>query len=650
MKRKNFNRNALITSVLSLLLCVSMLVGTTFAWFTDEVTSSGNKIQSGTLDIKLYELQGVDNWVDISGSTDPLFNYDKWEPGYTDVTVLKVKNAGTLALKWAAIVTPLTAENVSALADVIDVYVTENIYELPNGFTDVQKWTRVGTLKEFVKGFAANTQGTLLSGYEATLGIALHMQEGAGNEYQNLSLGTDFDISIFATQLTHEKDFFNNQYDANVNYPAKYEIKETVKVEKNNEGAVVTSAPVTLMSENDTSVVNSVKVDVPAGTRVADNPTEKTTLTASVTSKNNVESGVVVGVDQEAIALDIKVKGLAADNDKLVTVTLQLKTGLTNVVVYHNGVAMKTLDEATEGYSYNATTGTLTVKTMSFSPFDVVFDGAQVVNTADELQAALNMNSNVKLGNDITASEIITLTGSVVLDGNGYTLTSTAGRAINVDSNGNVTIKNLTINASGERSINVVYKPATVFIDNVTATATHYPINIATSAGAAKVAITNSDLTGLNVVNVWGPGSEVTVSDSKITVNGKNEEGYAALFINSPATGAKITATNVIFDLKGYAIEAENDAENSMITINGSSDGVESAVAIIEYNNGTAYTFFTLQGAIDQVIADGSGVVKLLQDIEVVELNVPANITISKNNHTLTIVNQTGNGTITYID
>ena len=36
MKRKNLTRNALFTSIISLLLCVSMLVGTTFAWFTDE--------------------------------------------------------------------------------------------------------------------------------------------------------------------------------------------------------------------------------------------------------------------------------------------------------------------------------------------------------------------------------------------------------------------------------------------------------------------------------------------------------------------------------------------------------------------------------------------------------------------------------------
>ena len=47
MKRKNIKRNALVTSILSLLLCVSMLVGTTFAWFTDEVVSGVNTIAAG---------------------------------------------------------------------------------------------------------------------------------------------------------------------------------------------------------------------------------------------------------------------------------------------------------------------------------------------------------------------------------------------------------------------------------------------------------------------------------------------------------------------------------------------------------------------------------------------------------------------------
>ena len=53
MTNSKTTRRALVLSVLSLLLCCSMLVGTTFAWFTDSVTSGKNKIVAGNLDIEL---------------------------------------------------------------------------------------------------------------------------------------------------------------------------------------------------------------------------------------------------------------------------------------------------------------------------------------------------------------------------------------------------------------------------------------------------------------------------------------------------------------------------------------------------------------------------------------------------------------------
>ena len=51
---KRSTKQQLLLSAISLLLCVSMLVGSTFAWFTDTVTSTNNIIKSGTLDVELY--------------------------------------------------------------------------------------------------------------------------------------------------------------------------------------------------------------------------------------------------------------------------------------------------------------------------------------------------------------------------------------------------------------------------------------------------------------------------------------------------------------------------------------------------------------------------------------------------------------------
>ena len=102
MTKMKTTKSALVLSIVSLFLCFTMLIGTTFAWFTDSVTSAGNKIMSGTLQVDL-ELLDKDSgtWNSIKEDKTALFNYDKWEPGYTEVKMLKVENEGTLArLNW----------------------------------------------------------------------------------------------------------------------------------------------------------------------------------------------------------------------------------------------------------------------------------------------------------------------------------------------------------------------------------------------------------------------------------------------------------------------------------------------------------------------------------------------------------------------
>mgnify|MGYP002513482498 FL=1 len=121
MTKTKSTKRALLLSALSLLMCVSMLIGSTFAWFTDSVTSSGNKIQAGTLKIDLELLEEDGSWTSIKDSQKALFDYDKWEPGYTEVKVLRVTNKGTLALKWIAKL--VSANTLTDLANVIDVYV-----------------------------------------------------------------------------------------------------------------------------------------------------------------------------------------------------------------------------------------------------------------------------------------------------------------------------------------------------------------------------------------------------------------------------------------------------------------------------------------------------------------------------------------------
>jgi len=217
MTKQKSTKRALLMSALALLVCVTMLIGSTFAWFTDSVTSSGNIIKSGTLDVTMEWKDATTNGAQKTykdASAGAIFNYDLWEPGYVEAKNIKISNVGTLALKYNLNIA--ANGEVSELADVIDVYFAEGEYTLTS--RAMTELTKVGTLSDILKGMPANMAGDLKANTADTVTIALKMQEDAGNKYQGLSIGSDFSVVLMATQDTVEKDSFNNQYDANAKY------------------------------------------------------------------------------------------------------------------------------------------------------------------------------------------------------------------------------------------------------------------------------------------------------------------------------------------------------------------------------------------------------------------------------------------------
>lgn len=103
-------RRSLWVSALAIVLCCAMLVGTTFAWFTDSVSSSGNRIEAGTLKVDLLEFVGSE-WIslkdkDAANEEYAVFDYDLWEPDYSDAALLKVVNKGNLALQYQLNIVP----------------------------------------------------------------------------------------------------------------------------------------------------------------------------------------------------------------------------------------------------------------------------------------------------------------------------------------------------------------------------------------------------------------------------------------------------------------------------------------------------------------------------------------------------------------
>ena len=211
MNNTKTTKRALLSSVTAMLICVAMLIGTTFAWFTDSASTAVNKIQAGTLDIELQYQKADGTWEDAEGKTLKFTDANGrddilWEPGCTfKLPAVKIINKGNLALKYKVIISATSGD--TKLAEVLDVYL--------NG---------VGTnntLKEALTstdpdGFAHGNLGA--NSKTGELVIALHMQESAGNEYQGKSID-GIGITVVATQYTYENDSNSNQYDANAKYP-----------------------------------------------------------------------------------------------------------------------------------------------------------------------------------------------------------------------------------------------------------------------------------------------------------------------------------------------------------------------------------------------------------------------------------------------
>lgn len=199
-------RRSLWASALAILLCIAMLLGTTFAWFTDTVSSANNTIKSGTL---LIQLNGKDDAETLFTSDDVL-----WEPGYSQKAEFTVQNVGSLWLKYSLQVA--IKEDTAGLANVLDVYLLND-----KTATNLDDAAFLGTVADLAAGLgtASTKDQPLAPGASAGEKVlVIKMKESAGNEYQNKEI--KFDINILATQYTEETDGFgSNQYDKDAQYP-----------------------------------------------------------------------------------------------------------------------------------------------------------------------------------------------------------------------------------------------------------------------------------------------------------------------------------------------------------------------------------------------------------------------------------------------
>ena len=375
MSNKKSIMRALVLCGLAMLMSISMLAGTTFAWFTDSVESGNNKIVAGNLDIEVdYLANGA--WTTVKEASDIFDPAARWEPGHVEVAYFRVTNAGDLALKYSLLMNVVkygdginVYGNEFKLADYINIAIVEGV----NGLTDAY-----GTRDEAVDAAIADTlaenrteprtlgnhtaervtNDKLLSGEKEFFAVVIWMPEEVDN-VANYKKGTpapvvEFGVHVMATQTPYEEDGWNDQYDAGLSLDSNATDNATFAPE---------------------DVAHTLVATTGAGYNLATATIDKDLLTDGndkVTlkvEKSNYDANITVAAGSETVCYDFKVEGIKADNTTIeIPAGLKIATGLdpATVEVYH-------YDEEIP-CTYTPETGWVSFKTFTFSPFTIVFD------------------------------------------------------------------------------------------------------------------------------------------------------------------------------------------------------------------------------------------------------------------------------------
>ncbi len=654
MTSSKHTKRALLASVLSVVLCCAMLVGSTFAWFTDSASTAVNKIQSGKLDVALEMKDADGNWVSAEGKTLDFVKATGhgneailWEPGATySLPAVRIVNNGNLALKYKVIFTAINGD--TDLADVLEVGKIAD-----NAFVAMKdKDNNVVTLKDVLTSTDADgfAHGNLkANGTSDAMAIALHMQETAGNDYQDKCI-EGIAITVVATQDTVEHDSISNKYDKDAEYPAGKKITEGTHII--NETIVANGKNTSALKVGGANT----NVTITGGHYDGGNGGDNTAVT--------VDNGATLTIEGGEFTVGGDAKGLGNS-------VIYAKGGA-NVVI-EGGVFRTDVEYDGKLWTLNCqdnSNAKITVKGGRFYKFNpsnsqvqpagtteiVVADGYSVVQDGDwfvvvENSKVLN-GGNLTFTTDVVTTENLVPTDDIVVDLNEKTLSLANDKYLFFD-NHDASISNGKI-SGGKWAAYAQGKDSTVNIENVTfdgvskiaiiadsgATLNAKNVNItnmaaggnpiqayggnvvlenvtATQIGEAASPWYNSVIQVVNNIAKAGSGYKIT-SQANLTVESGEYYGKRAIQVNAPGGNAVINGGE--FEGTEYVINAEFNPQNytdgnnfeSKIVINGGSFDGKIRIAgssILVINGGTFKNTGLELNAFSNFVADGYKVV-----------------------------------------
>ena len=388
-------KQALAKSLLALLLCVAMLVGATFAWFTDSVVSGINTIAAGNLDVELYHSNAVADDERVTANTKLFLDLNGnpilWEPGVVSYENLRVANEGDLALVYQLALNTANENYIldtgACLSQVLKVGVVEG------GITATDRDGVVASVDSWTTLSAFLCEGDLEAESSDTWGIVIYWQPGDNDNNWNANNGKqlssgdaltiDLGVKLTATQMVSESDSFGNDYDISAKddvFPSFEGGAASTPVEVVNG---LTAAEVTI-------AIGDITAYVPAGVKLA---AGVNSLSLTVSEMAGSEANIQLGADEAIRSLDVHVEGVAADNATPITITLPeaapVALNMGNYKLYHvestgtNEMTLVAADAdftAHNQYKYDPATGDIVLYMASFS------EVAMVANTENKWQ------------------------------------------------------------------------------------------------------------------------------------------------------------------------------------------------------------------------------------------------------------------------
>ena len=322
MNNKRATKRALLTSVMALVMCVVMLVGTTFAWFTDTASTGVNKIQAGNLDVELeYKNSDTPNFTKADKNTKVFKDGALWEPGHVEYVVLKVSNAGSLALKYKLginIANEVGSTNVFdksfKLSDFIKFAVIDNDQSALDRDALVAAAEQSESAAALKAGYTAENHltATGTDNSQKVVTLVVWMPKSVGNEANYkvaegiTAPSIDLGINVVATQLTYEKDSIDDQYDKDAEYPISVTTGEELQAIVSNATAPVNIVLTNSITTNNFVIPKDKDVTLDLNGRTVTNAGSHTILNQghlTLTDSSADKSGQVISLKGNTAAL-----------------------------------------------------------------------------------------------------------------------------------------------------------------------------------------------------------------------------------------------------------------------------------------------------------------------------------------------------------